>query len=460
MGKWTNQGFIAAPSPDYYKSQIQNVFKEAFGEDFDTSDSLPQGVLIQRLAELFYAMDMDGVEAFSRLNLNTMGGLFLDVVGNLRGIQRVLGQPQSGIVTVTCNSSTFTPFTMAEGTVLTVTQTGEKFVTTALHTFSADTDTLEVAYSENGNSSAIVGNTMSVEGFPLINNIEIVSLFDGTENESDISYRSRLQREYPAAVGTIEWVNNLLRALPSVKSVGCSYNDTAVATDIPAYCTEWMVAPSSAVTPEAEGVFKADVAKVIIDNKVPGSPTYGNTTVTTQDVFGSTKTVMFTIATEVPIQIKISVTTPEATGVFDLAGTDEIKVTVADYVNGLDIGKDVSFSRCIAPFAADKGFDISEFKMSVVSNMVGADGKLYLRSPVEDTDSALAWHAKGGTTLYYTSGTTFPEASDNIYSDSDCTVVETTVVSANEESWLTNQNLVVGAREYASLSPENITLEV
>lgn len=396
MGTWTNQGFVAKPLSEY-KSAIQQVFVEAFGTDFDLNDNLPQGVLIQRLAELFYATDMDGVEAFARLNLNTMGGLFLDVVGNLRGIHRVLGQPQSGVITVTCASSTFSPFTMPEGTEFTVTETGDKFVTTRVHTFSTDTETLEVAYSENGNSSAIVGNTMTVVGYPQIQNIEIISLFDGTDNESDISYRGRLQREYPAAVGTIEWVNNLLRAIPSVRSVGCAYNDTdEEAGGIAPYATEWMVAPKANVTGDAIDVFKIAVAETIVDNKVPGAPTDGNTTVSVQDTFGTTKSVKFTIATEVPIQIQLTVATPESTGVFDLGGVDELKVKVADYVNSLDIGKDVSFSRCISPFAADGGFDITEFKMKAKSAQV----------------------------------------------------------------WSENQNLVIGAREYATLLPTDIAVEI
>ena len=63
MGKWTNAGFIAN-TLDYYKTEIQKVFVAAFGEDFLLDDSLPQGVLITRLAELFYNADLVGVEAF------------------------------------------------------------------------------------------------------------------------------------------------------------------------------------------------------------------------------------------------------------------------------------------------------------------------------------------------------------------------------------------------------------
>ena len=34
---------------------------------------------------------------------------------------------------------------------------------------------------------------------------------------------------------------------------------------------------------------------------------------------------------------------------------------MAQYINSLDIGNDVSYSRLIAPLAADKGFDVLTF---------------------------------------------------------------------------------------------------
>lgn len=460
MGHWSDQGFIANPL-SYYKSEIQQIFVDAFGSDFDLNDNLPQGVLIQRLAELFYGIDMDGIEAFSRLNLNTMGGLFLDVVGNLRGITRRLGTPQTGVVSVTCRAENFIPFSFPEGTVFTVVETGDTFVTTGLTTLSSNVASIEVAYSEDGNSSAIIGNTMTVEGYPQVQNIEIVSLFDGTDRESDISYRSRLQKEYPAAVGTMEYVTNKIRALASVKAVGFLYNDTDTTVDtIPAYCTEWIVAPKAEVRADALGVMKADVASVIINSKVPGSPTYGNTSVVTQDVFGTQKTVNFTIAEEIPIEISVTVGTPEATGVFDLSGISEIKVAVGDYVNNLDIGKDVSYSRCIAPFAASEGFDVLSFKMRTVNGIIGVDTKTYIRNPLYDTETAWAWRIGDDLTPYYTSGDFFPLVGDSIFSDAECTDEVTTIDSIDEHAWQTNANLLIDGRQYASITPENIKVNV
>ncbi len=374
MGHWTEQGFVAQPL-SYYKSVIQQVFIEAFGENFDLNDNLPQGVLIQRLAELFYGIDMDGVEAFARLNVNTMGGLFLDVVGNWRGIPRILGRPQTGYATITCNPSNFVPFTLPEGTVLTVLESGDQFVTTQPVTFVSNVANANIEYSENGNSSAIVGNTMSVESYTQIQNIEIISLFDGTDNESDISYRTRIQKEYPAAANTVEFVMNLLRAMPEVRDVGCLYNDTATTVgDLAPYSTEWIVAPTVDVQPEAIDAFKEAVAKIIIDNKVPGSPTDGNTTVSNiPDIYGTPKTVKFSMAEEVPVEIEVIVTTPETTGILDLGGIAVIKTAVMNYINTLGIGKDVSYSRCIAPFAADTGFDVVSYKIKAVDSDVWSE---------------------------------------------------------------------------------------
>lgn len=364
MGKWTDQGFVAAPSPEYYKTQIQEVFKEAFGSDFALDDSLPQGVLIQRLAELFYAMDMDGVEAFARLNLNTLGGVLLDSVGQLRGIPRILGAPQTGVIEVTCATNNFVMFSIPEGTMITA-QNGDTFVTTAVATFENPVSTISVKYTSNGNSNCIVGDTCTIEGYAQIRNIEIVSLFNGTENESDLTYRRRLQQSYPAAIGTIQYILSKLLELPTVKSVDCLYNDTD-STDgnsIPAYCTEFLVAPVDDISASSLLVFKNSVAETIINNKVPGSPTYGNTSVTASDVFGKQKTVNFTIPTKVEMQIDVTVATPETTGHLDLSNAEAIKIAIRDYINGLAVGKDVSYARCIAPLAADQGFDIVSFKM-------------------------------------------------------------------------------------------------
>lgn len=361
MGVWTDQGFVAQ-TKEYYKELIIPVFKEAFGEDFATDETLPQGILIDRLAELFYGMDMDGVEAFARLNLNTMGGLFLDTIGNFRGIPRVLGKPQSAMIEISFNVNSFVPFTIPQGTILTVTETGESFVTNTINTFeTSSTVTITADYTENGNSLAVVNNTMTIENYPQVTNLKIVGLFDGTENESDISYRNRLLKDYPAATNTIEFILNKMRAVVGVRSVGVLYNDSSDPVgDLPPYSTEFLFAPTTEDAGSL-GIIQNEIAQIILNNKVPGSPTVGTIVVSTTDVFGQPKTVSFTKATPVVVHIYVQVTTPEATGMLDLSNKDSITETIKTYVNSLDISKDVSYSRCMAPLSADTGFDVADF---------------------------------------------------------------------------------------------------
>ena len=393
MGKWTEQGFVTN-SLAFYKGMFQEAFVAAYGDDFSINDDTPQGVLIQRLAELFYNADMDGVEAFSRLNINSASGVYLDLFGNMRGMPRGLGTPQTATVTVTCNTNNFVPFTIPAGTIFTLVNSKQTFVLSNGYTTNSATFNLSLEYSESGNSDAIIGDKMQVTGFSQITDIEITNLVAGQGREGDIQYRKRLQTEYPTANNTIEWVEGRILELQTVKTVGHNYNDTSEQQGLlPPYTTEWMAVPVEGADMDA---FKTAVGTVIINNKVPGSPTYGNTTVQVTDLFGTQKTVNFTIPTKIELQIQVTVSTPETTGFLDLTNITQHKVGIANYINALNIGKDVSYSRCAEFLFNDKGFDVQTFKIKALT----------------------------------------------------------------DQDWVSNGNYTIGEREYASITTANIAIEV
>jgi len=359
MGKWTDQGFVAN-SLLYYKSQLQELFIEAFGDDFLIDDSLPQGVLITRIAELLYNTDMDGIEAFSRLNINTATGILLDMIGNHRGLPRSEGTPQLATVTITSNSLQL-PYTIPQGQVFTTTGKNDSFIAQTGKLITTATETIVLEYSQDGNSNTSVGDTMYTTNLPQITNLEVTLMTDGQPTEADIDYRTRLINTYAVANNTLSWVKNQLLDLDTVKTVGFNYNDTAGVVDtLPAYTTEWMVVPVEGADVD---YFKDQVGTTIINNKVPSSPTAGNTTVEVIDVFGKTKDVNFTIPDKIELAIEVSVSTPETTGVLDLTNVNSEKIAISDYINSLDIGKNVSYARCLAPLTSDTGYDIVEFKI-------------------------------------------------------------------------------------------------
>lgn len=357
MGTWTAQGFTAR-TVEYYKTRLEQAFQTAFGNDFSLDPALPQGVLIQELAELFYNADMDGIEVMSRLNLNTASGLFLDFIGEMRGAERKMGTPAVITVNITSNPNTL-PFTIPVGQTFALNGGAEVFTTTTAQTISQSTQSIALYNTVNGETSAAIDNVLSTN-IGNITNIVITAVSQGTNEESDIDYRNRLRQRYTAAQGTVEFVVNKLTELAAVKTVGVNYNDTDSTVDtIPAHATEFMAVPKAGFD---LSVFKTQVAEVILNNKTPGASTYGNTTEQVSDVFGVQKTVNFTIPTEKAIIIQVDIATPE-NGVLSLINSDSIKEQIAAYINGLPIGKDVSYSRCMAPLTADSGFDVSAFKI-------------------------------------------------------------------------------------------------
>lgn len=370
MGKWTDQGFVAN-NESFYVTELQKIFVECFGNDFLLDPTLPQGIFITRVAELLYNADMDGVEGFARLNINNASGVYLDIIGGLRNIPRSQGTPQKVGLRLTISTNNFIQFSIPQGQAFTSLDGSYTFLNDTTYTVtSANTENvLFASFTSLGDSGISIGAKLSTDGFSQITDIEVVSLTPGTEEESDIDYRTRLIRAIPVAVNTIEYVQNLLLADPSVRLVGHNYNDTADVVDtLPPYTTEWMVVPESTVNmadATVANLWKLNIANIILNNKVPGAPTAGNTTVTNAtDVFGTQKTVKFTIPTKVNLQITATLGTPEQTGRLDMLGIDDIRAKMAQYINSLDIGNDVSYSRLIAPLAADNGFDVLTFTIT------------------------------------------------------------------------------------------------
>lgn len=363
MGTWTSQGFTAK-TVEYYKTQLEQVFRTAFGNDFLLDPTTPQGVLIQELAELFYNADMDGIEVMSRMNLNTISGLFLDFIGSMRGVERLIGTPATLTVTISSNPNTI-PFTIPAGQTFALNGGSEIFTVNTSTNITSAEQSIVLYGTARGETSAQVDDLLSTN-ISNITNIVVTGVSQGVAEESDVDYRNRLRKRYTSAQGTVEFVVNKLWELPCVKTVGVNYNDTDSTVDtIPAHATEFM---AISVDGYDETSFKTQVAECILNNKVPGSLTFGNTEEEVSDVFGVQKVVKFTIPEKKVMSIQVAVATPES-GVLNLTNVPEIKKSIANYINTLGIGKDVSYSRCMAPLTADAGFEVSSFKIKATGDL-------------------------------------------------------------------------------------------
>lgn len=360
MGKWTSQGFVANTLA-YYKDLIQKIFIEAYGDSFDTSDTLPQGVIIQRIAELMYNMDMDGINVFSLINPNTATGMWLDIIGSIRGITRIPGIPQMINTEVTSDSSAL-PYAIPAGTSFVV--GASSFIVKENTTITKEKTTVVCEYDGDGDSNASVGDLMT-STLKEIKDIKITGLVSGQKIESDSDYRLRILSFKNVSASTVEHVSQLIKNSPLVKTSGFNYNDTSEETTIAPHSTEWLVAPKDGVDLE---LFKQTIAKIIVDNKSPESETDGNTAVTVNDAFGASKVVNFTIPEKIELQIYVQTSTPEETGVLDFSSVPEERANIANYINGLKIGSDISMSKILNFISGDSGYDIVKYQIKALTD--------------------------------------------------------------------------------------------
>ena len=115
-------------------------------------------------------------------------------------------------------------------------------------------------------------------------------------------------------------------------------------------------------TTEQYTFWKENVGKAILWNKVPGSPTFGNTTVNIADPFGTMKNVSFSVPEEISIKVVISAYINEEVGAADVQKIEEIKTNIKDYINGLPVGTDVAYSKIIQIFMAGSAMDVLSVK--------------------------------------------------------------------------------------------------
>lgn len=367
MGQWTDTGFIAKDAA-FYKEQLQSVFQNAYGSDFNVTDeTLPQNIIIQEIAELFANADADSIEVLAQLNPNTCSGIWLDLVGIIRGLPRDMGHSQKATVLITSTGSGV-PFSIPQGQEFTVYETGEIFVAESLSQVSSTSASVTLTFAASGNSGTQIGYHMNTTGLSAITSIEVTGLIAGSDAETDLEYRTRLNNSASVASGTLQFVMNQISLVQGVRSVGVEYNDLPTEEGgIPPYCTEFIVMPSTGVDEAALPQWKYDVATAILWNKVPGAPTHGNTTVTNVvDPFGADKDVNFTIPDAINLEIEVSISTREEQPYLDMSQVGTITHNIAEYINNLGTGVDVSMSRIFQIILNNANFDISSLRMRQV----------------------------------------------------------------------------------------------
>lgn len=358
MSEFTSTGISTKTLDEWYDAVV--AFKKSvFGDNYVTDPATKQGADIMQMAELLYNAEMNNVSAFAQLNPNTATGICLDYIGQIKGVYRNPGFPQQIKVNITSEITNY------------VIDTSLVFQTVdGLHSYKVPTavtitdleQEITLISTEEGNPEVSYGDALrTTTVFSMIKNCVIADggITDGTDTEDDSSYRKRILDVYIGYIGTLELMYAELLTINGLAKAQYYYNDNSE-TDyrgITPYSTEFLAVPDDGVD---DTTFNALVAQKICDVKVPGTPTYGNTTVEVKDYLGQDKTIKFTRPTKVKIQFKakIGATT---TGNFSMSEVPVETQAIIDYVNQLKIGDDIDWSRILGFIANDPNYIVIDW---------------------------------------------------------------------------------------------------
>lgn len=184
-----------------------------------------------------------------------------------------------------------------------------------------------------------------------------VSASPGRLRETDEELRIRFRNtKFDRATGTVEAIYSALFSLDDVTQVFIDENDTDA--------TNANGTPEHSFLVLIEGGTSVEIAQAIFENRPAGILSFGNTSVTIIDKYGYPRQIRFSRPTLIPIFIQIDITEYQS---FPTDGEDQIRDALIAYVDGLNIGEDVVYSRLYTPINSVIGHEVDSLLIGTTS---------------------------------------------------------------------------------------------
>ena len=197
-------------------------------------------------------------------------------------------------------------------------------------------------------------------GWDSVNNP--VAATPGEDRETDEQLRLRFRNgKFDRATNTLDAIYSALINLDNVSEVTIYENDTSV--------VDGNGVPAHSFLPIVVGGLSTDIANAIWDNKPIGILSYGNTTVSINDVQGFAHNVSFSRPNALVIYISMDITTDVN---FPANGNDLIKSNIIQYfADNLGTGDDVIYSRLYTPVNQVAGHQVNTLTVGTSPSPVG-----------------------------------------------------------------------------------------
>lgn len=319
---------------------VQTEFKNAFGEDLIVTPDTPQGVLITGETAARTAVVNNNAALANQINPNIAGGVFLDAICALTGLQRLPATPTTVTATLSGVAGTVVPEgSRAQTQAQVVFQTIGAVTIGGDGTISANFESVDLgpAVCDVGDLTQIVDGILGWESV-----INAAAAVQGTNTQSDQSLRA--ERKVTLAgqgVSLPEAIVSGLYETPGVRSLSFRENVKSITQTIDGVS---MVAHSIFVC--VQGGTDTDVATTLLETKSGGCDWNGNTTINvTEPSSGQIYPVKFSRPEIVPFKVRTTVSVVSSL----IDPSSVVPQAILDYVNGnlegeqgLIVGQDVS----------------------------------------------------------------------------------------------------------------------
>ena len=338
----------------FYKPTYEEIVLEKekqakllFGDDFDTSELTPQGKFI-RLNAKDEARLYDQLEfTYYCINPGTATGVSLDRICKFVAIKRtpatyavkilrVYGKKdyiiQSGVLFKSENNIQF--WSTSESTI-----NKEELTQDDAVMYYADVTVQCVSAGTVGNITDIVSTAAVDVNITQVTYLTTVAV--GQEAESDSELRERFNNVVQGlGTNTTSAIKANVLRIPGVTNVDIIDNNTSediVIDDLTVY------AKSYAVIVNSDDLSAGDeIAKAIFEKQPLGILQSGDELIVVKDDSGTEHNVRFTYVTTQEIEIAVGC---NVTRDFPSTGADDIRRNITNYINGLEIGDKVVYSR-------------------------------------------------------------------------------------------------------------------
>lgn len=356
---------VIIPDTSTLREQVENEFRDVFGQEIDLSPETPQGALVTMEVENRDAIARNNAELANQINPDIAGGIFLDAIWALMGGQR-LSATHSFLTNVEFAG---VPQTLIPKGSLAETQAGDAFETTSVLIIGNDGVTKgDMRSVETGpvgcGAGGLVLVASSVLGWETVNNPADAVL--GRVAESDI--RTRRRRRNTLAKNTVSVGEAITSALYDIEGVeSLSYRENYTDAD---QVIDGVPLVKHSIYVCVDGGLREEIAVALLRTKTVGAAYNGSETVeVTEPSSGQVYNVKFDRPKEITVFCRVTVRKSP----FDAQTLipDAVEKWVAgetDTDDGLAVGRDVS------PFEIAAAVNTAEPRLFVLKVELSIDG--------------------------------------------------------------------------------------